>query len=135
MPTIVALFGMMIAGAGMLATVSPERFIRSASRWFLPSSVWAGIIPRALLATALWLAADVSRMPIVFMILALGVLVSGVALLLTGTSGLRSRIAWLRLQPTELTREWAVGMVAFGGFLVWAVFPALPIPWGVPEVP
>lgn len=130
MPTIVALFGMMIAGAGMLATVSPERFIRSASRWFLPSSVWAGIIPRVLLATALWLAADDSRTPIVFAVLALGFFFAGLAVLVTGTAGLRSRIEGLARHPAklarELTQEWAVAIVVFGWFLVWAVVPVPP---------
>jgi hypothetical protein len=81
-----------------------------------------------ILAAALWFAADDSRTPIVFTVFALGMLVAGLALLLTGTSGLRWQIAWLTLQPAHFTREWAVSMVAFGGFLVWAVFPALPIP-------
>ena len=128
MPTVVALFGMMIAGAGVWAIVSPERFHKSTARWLLPAGRWAGAIPRVILSTALWFAADDSRTPIVFTVFALGVLFGGLALLLTGTSGLRSRIAWLTLQPAQFTREWAVSMVAFGGFLVWAVFPALPIP-------
>ena len=126
MPTIVALIGIMIAAAGLWAIALPEGFHKSAARWLLPASRWVGVIPRVILAAALWFTADVSRTPIVFAVFALGIFFAGLALLLTGTSGLRWQIAWLTLQPAQLTREWAVVMVAFGGFLVWAVFPALP---------
>ena len=33
MPTVLALFGMMIAAAGLWAMISPERFHKSAAQW------------------------------------------------------------------------------------------------------
>lgn len=130
MPTVLALFGMMIVAAGLWAIVSPERFHEPAAQWLLPAGRWVGVIPRMVLAAVLWLAADDSRTPIVFAVLALGFLFAGLAILLTGTEGLRTRIKGLTKQPAtlarELTQEWAVAIVVFGWFLVWAVVPVLP---------
>ena len=130
MPTIVALIGMMIAAAGVWAYVSPERFHGSAAQWLLPAGRWVGAIPRVILAAALWLAADDSRTPIIFAVLALGFFFAGLAVLVTGTAGLRDRIEGLTRHPAklarELTQEWAMAVVVFGWFLVWAVVPVLP---------
>ena len=130
MPTIVAVFGILIAAAGVWAYVSPERFHQSAAQWLLPASRRAGAIPRMILAATLWVAADVSRIPIVFVVLALGFFFAGLAVLVPGTAGLRSRIEGLTRHPAklarELTREWAVAIVVFGWFLIWAVVPSLP---------
>lgn len=129
-PTVLALLGMMIAAAGLWAIVSPERFHEYAVQWLLPAGRWVGVIPRVILAAALWLAADDARTPVAFAALALGFLVGGLAILMTGTDGLRSRIERLTHQPVklarELTQEWAVAIVVFGWFLVWAVVPVLP---------
>lgn len=130
MPAVLALFGIMIAAAGLWAIISPERFHESAAQWLLPAGRWAGVVPRVILAAVLGLAADDSRTPIVFAVLALGFLFAGLAILVTGTEELRSRIKGLTHQPgklaRELTQEWAVAIVVFGWFLVWAVVPVLP---------
>ena len=81
MPTVVALFGMMIAAAGVWAFASPERFHQSTAQWLLPASKWVGVIPRVILSTALWFAADDSRTPIVFAVFALGFLFAGLVTL------------------------------------------------------
>lgn len=130
MPTVVALLGMMIAAAGVRAYVSPERFHESAAQWLLPAGRWAGATPRVILAAALWLAAEDSRAPIAFTVLALGFFFAGLAVLVTGTAGLHGRIEGLTQQPAtlarDLTQEWAMAVVVFGWFLVWAVVPVLP---------
>jgi hypothetical protein len=59
--------------------------------------------------------------------------------LVTGTDGLRSRIEGLTGQPAklarDLTQEWAMAVVVFGWFLVWAVIPVLQNSWKSIEVP
>lgn len=128
MIVVVALLGGLIAAAGMWALASPARFLAAVSRWLSQASVRVRALARVIFAIALWFAADASRTPVVFEVLAVVTFVAGLALPFVGTSWLRTLIAWLAFQPDLVTREWALVMVLFGGFVIWAVLPALPIP-------
>ena len=87
--------------------------------------LWSAVTVRLLLAALLWFTAHVSRTPILFKILAAVLFLSAIAHFIVGRARLRRFLESLGSWPLWAIRVPCLFGVAMGGFMLWAVLPAL----------
>ncbi len=92
-------------------------------RYFMMSAVGS----RVVLAVILWLAAPVARHPLVFKLLAIVALLAAGGLLLAGRERATPLIEWWAHLPVAIQRLWVSLGLLFGGYLLWAIWPALAV--------
>jgi hypothetical protein len=123
MSAIVTVFGVAIAGLGILGLIRPEKLVRFVSvAWQPPSGLYLAIALRLTLGVALVGAASSSRFPDALYILGILSIITAVVAPILGSERVRAFIEWWTARPSGLIRAWAALATVFGVFLVLAVW-------------
>ena len=86
--------------------------------------LWSAVTVRLLLAVLLWIAAEASRAPFLFRLLAAVLFLSAIAHLIVGRAHLRRFLEALGSWPPWAIRVPCLFGVAMGAFMLWAVSSA-----------
>ena len=122
MAGLVAVFGVLVAGIGVVGVVSPERLVQLLVGMDPRVRLRVAVGVRVVLGIALWLAAPDSRFPDLLRVLAIIALVAAAGLVPMGAERLDAFVRWWSERAGGLLRAWAVVAVAFGALLVYAVY-------------
>ncbi len=125
MAIIVAAFSIMILGLSAWGIINPDALFAMVRRTTGKAFIYMAVGSRIFLAIILWLAAPVARHPIVFQVLAIVALVAAFVLLILGRDSALRLFNWFAVKSHSFQRAWLVGGLAFGGYLLWAIMPAL----------
>lgn len=122
MSEIVAVFGILIIGIGILGIVSPGTLTRFVSTLFQSRyGFYLAMALRLLLGIALIGAASDSHFPQTLIVLGVLAIVAAIAGPFIGFKRLRTLADWLLARPPVLIRAWAALAAGLGTFLVVAV--------------
>jgi hypothetical protein len=123
MSAIVGVLGVVIAGLGILGIVRPGDLVRFVSvAWRSPSGLYLAIAVRLILGIVLIAAASSSRFPDALRILGALSIITAVLVPILGSERVRAFVEWWAGRPSGFIRAWATLAVAFGAFLVYAVW-------------
>lgn len=122
---LVALFGLMMIGLSAFGTLQPIALFKLVRRAADGPFMLIAVSTRLFMALILWLAAPEARQPAVFRVLAIIALVAAFVILLVGKPKLMQMIEWWAGKPVGIQRAWILLGLLFGGYLVWAIWPAL----------
>lgn len=122
---LVALFGLMMIGLSAYGLVSPPALFNMVRRAADGPFMLIAVGVRVLMALILWFAAPQSRHPAVFQVIAIIALLAAFAILLVGKPRIMRMIEWWATMPVGFQRAWITLGFLFGGYLVWAVLPAI----------
>jgi len=120
----VALFGLLILISCAAASVRPRWLFDLSQRvmdqgWLMGLAV--GI--RIALGIALLIVAGASALPQLFQIIGWFAIVAAITLPFIGMTRIRRLIDWIASLPTIALRAWLVVGIAFGGLLLYGVYP------------
>lgn len=87
--------------------------------------LWSAVTVRLLLAALLWFTAQVSQTPTIFQALAALLFLSAIAHAIVGRTRLKKFRESLASWPSYAIRLPCLLGVAMGGFLLWAISPAI----------
>jgi uncharacterized membrane protein len=107
---------------GAIGIIRPEALLGVARHFQTPAGLYAAAALRIILGVALLFAASTSRAPGVIRVLGILVLVAGLITPFVGTERVRAIVDWWSSQGPLIMRAWAGFALAFGSFLVWALF-------------
>jgi multisubunit Na+/H+ antiporter MnhG subunit len=120
MSQVLIVFGVLIVLAGLFAVMRPTRLLRLARG--VTVGTWLRFIAfliRSLLGVLLILVAPSTDIPLVMKVIGSLLIISGVAVILLGNSGVQRLLNWaLRLGPSLIIVGGIVG-VLFGAFLIY----------------
>jgi len=120
MTLLVALFGVAVAGVGLLGLLRPDQLLRLVRLpWNSPRGLYFAIGLRIVLGFALIAAAAESRFPEAFRILGILSLIGAALIPLLGFARMLRFIEWWVARPTGFIRGWSGVAVGFGLFLVY----------------
>lgn len=120
MAIVVALFGVLVAGVGLLGVIRPDRLMAWISQWRGASRLWFAAGLRLVLGVVLLLAAPQCRAPEVIRILGWITLVAALLLPLLGARRFDAFVDWWLAREPGFIRTWSLLAVAVGGFLIYA---------------
>lgn len=121
MSFVVSGFALFILVVGGLGLASPEALMSFVRRWQTPAGIWVAAGFRIAFGAAVWLAAPLSRAPVVLQLLAGVSVMSGIALPVLGLSRFAAIVSWWERRPAAFKRLWPGVACVFGGFLLWSV--------------
>lgn len=127
MTTLAFVIGSCIAAVGLSGLVAPSGLV-----WIAQHSVTSGVFyviaaVRVAFGLVLVVAASASRAPRVLRIMGYVIVVVGLATALTGAVGMERAgtiIDWWRQQGKGVIRVTSLILIALGGFVAYACFPA-----------
>ena len=121
MLAIVAGFGVIVAGVGIIGLVRPQSLLDLVERgWKSPAALYFAIGVRLFLGVVLIAAAPDCRYPQAIRILGIVALVAAAAGAVLGRRRLTVFVDWWVKQSTGFVRAWCGFALAFGGFLISA---------------
>lgn len=120
---LLGIFATLIVLLSAWGVLAPDRLVRFVRRFMEGPGVWGAALVRVVLAVLLWFAAPASRTPLVFMILAALALAAAVALPMIGDARVMRLIDRFAAWPAPLVSALCTLGLAFGGYLLWAVWP------------
>jgi hypothetical protein len=120
MGILVASFGVLIAGLGVLGLMGPGRFVSWVRSVWRHDLLWLAVAIRLVLGSVLLLAAPECRASAAVRVLGVISIAAAVSLPLVGSRRLRAFVDWWCRQSTGFIRVWMLAAVLFGGFLVYA---------------
>jgi hypothetical protein len=112
-----------VAIMGAIGLIRPEALLRVAHFVETPTGLYAAAGLRIVLGIALLIAAPASRAPTVIRIVGAIVLVAGLMMPFLGPDRVRAIVDWWSSQGRFVMRAGSGFALAFGSFLVWALFP------------
>ena len=108
---------------GLLGLFKPQKLIQFVNvSWESDWGFWFAVCYRLVLGILLFLISDSTRYPIVIYYLGILFIFSGVTGFLIGKKHLTKLIDWWLSKPENLCRGWSVIAVAFGLFLIYAIY-------------
>lgn len=120
MSQVLIVFGVLIVLAGLFAVMRPTRLLRLARG--VTVGTWLRFIAfliRSLLGVLLILVAPSTDIPLVMKVIGSLLIISGVAVILLGNSGVQRLLNWaLQLGPSLIIVGGIVGIL-FGAFLIY----------------
>lgn len=120
MTTLVAAFALLIMTMSVYGFIKPQGYVAFA-RWLDSGpALWGAAALRLALAVVLWLAADASRTPTTFKVLAVVAVLGAMTLPVMGRERFRRLFDWGAAQPPLLLRALCALGVGFGLFLLWS---------------
>lgn len=122
---VVAAFGALILGLSIWGAVQPAALFRMIKGMTDGPFMIIAVGTRVVLAIVLWFAAPESRHPIVFQVLAVLALLAAFGLLIMGKTRAVKLLDWFAEKSDAFKRLWLLLGIGFGGYLLWAVWPAL----------
>lgn len=125
MAVLVALFALMMVGLSAYGIATPTALVSLLRLAGKGPFMLIAVGVRIILAVVLWLAAPDARHPLVFQTMAVVALMAAVVLPVFGKARMNWLIEWFAAKPAGLLRAWLLLGLAFGGYLGWAVWPAL----------
>ncbi len=120
-----AAFSILIIVLSAWGCIKPDALIGLVRRVMSGGGMTVAVVARLLLAALLWLTASVSQTPLVFRVLAIVALLAAIGLPIVGTQRVSKLIEWFADRPSGLVRAWCLAGVAFGGFMLWSIGPAI----------
>lgn len=120
MLAVVCLVGLLIVGLGFYGLVAPTGLIRFARSVVTRKGLWAAFLFRLVLAAALYLAADASRTPTAYRVLAVLTLIGALAIPALGETRANAMVEWWSGHGDGFVRAWSLIAIALGAFLVWS---------------
>lgn len=126
MATALAILSVALVVISMYGVLMPHRLIgliRGITSKKL--GLWSAVTVRLLLAILLWSSAQVSRTPTLLRILAVLVFLAAIVHLIAGRARLRRLLESLDCYPPWAIRVPCLLGVAMGGFMLWAISPAI----------
>lgn len=126
MKTLAFVFGLFVVTVGVVGMLAPSSLV-----WIAQHSVTSGAfyliaVVRLAVGLALISAAPASRAPKALRIVGYVIVAAGLATALTGLVGMeraRTIIGWWLDRGAGIIRVTSVGLIAFGGFVVYACVP------------
>jgi hypothetical protein len=120
---VAALFGVLIAGLGLVGLFSPSALLEFAARWQTRGALLLAGILRVIFGASLVLAAPGSRAPMAFLVLGVLTVVAGLATPLVGVERFAAILDWWRGRGSGTMRAWAFVAMLFGLLVVYGVLP------------
>jgi len=118
---LVALFGVLVAGVGVVGAVRPAALTRFlGSLWESPGVFYFAIGIRLVLGAVLILAASDCRFPLAIGIIGILSLIGAASIAVMGRARLQVFVGWWLERPTGFIRAWSGFAIAFGAFLAYA---------------
>jgi hypothetical protein len=117
---LVALVGVVVAGAGIACLVAPARFRRLLSRWTRKRWINAGILLRLAAGLVFLAGAPQTGLPRLVLLLGIVTLAAGLLTPLLGYHRLFAFADWWAARPTSLIRLWALLATGLGLLIVYA---------------
>lgn len=122
-----AAFSAGVALMSLYGLVWPLRIRAFARRFMDAPGIWIASAIRFLLAFLLWFSSPACRTTMLFRFLALLVLVATIAIPAMGTTRLQQLADRAETWPAVIVRLQAVVGIGFAAFVLWSIWPALPI--------
>lgn len=120
---VAALFGVLIAGLGLVGLLSPPALLEFVARWQTRGALLLAGILRVIFGVSLVLAAPGSRAPMAFLVLGVLTVVAGLATPLVGVERFAAILDWWRRRGSGTVRAWALVAMLFGLLVVYGVLP------------
>jgi multisubunit Na+/H+ antiporter MnhG subunit len=117
---VLVVFGLLMVLVGLFAVVRPTQLLRMARRVTVGTGLrFIAFLIRSVLGVFLILVAPSTDFPLAMKVIGSLLIVSGVAVLLMGNSGVQRLLDWaLRLEPSFIIVGGIVGIL-FGAFLIY----------------
>lgn len=128
MAYLIAAFGLLILGLSAWGLVRPEKLMALVKGMEDKPFVLMAVSSRVILGVILWFSAPLSRHPLVFQVLAVVALIAAFTMLVAGKARLMRMVDWWIDRGTTVQRFWLLLGMLFGGYLLWAIWPALGVP-------
>ena len=117
---IIAGFGLLMVGMGLLMFVTPDTLPEFAESFLTPRGLGVAAAVRITIGILLWAASEASRTPRTFRVLGVLFVIGGVAIPFIGVETLRSMVEWGVAQGDVVLRFDALVAVAMGAFFIWS---------------
>jgi hypothetical protein len=114
-----------ILGLTFGGVARPGWLLNIARHFASRGGLWFAAAIRAVLAVLLWLTAPVAQTPTVFRVFAVLALLAAIGLPILGPARAGKLMDRFAAMPGTAVRAMCLAGVAFGGFLLWAIYPAL----------
>lgn len=125
MAYLIAAFGLLIVALSTWGFFRPEKLMALVKGMEDKPFILIAVSSRVVLAIILWFAAPLSRHPLVFQVLAVIALIAALTMLIVGKAKLMRMVDWWIERSAAMQRGWLLLGLAFGGYLLWAIWPAI----------
>lgn len=126
MATALSIFSLVIVVSSTAGALFPRKLVKIVQGVMARElGFWFAVGVRILLAVLLWFSADVSRTPGVFKVLAVIALIVPIVFLIAGRVRLGRFVDYFTAWPPWAIRVGCLAGIAFGGFLLWSISPAI----------
>ena len=125
MAYLVVAFALLILTMSMWGLLRPDKLMALVKSIAGKPFMLVAVGARVILAIILWFAAPLARHPMVFQVLAIIALIAAFAMLIVGKERLLRMVDWWAERSATVQRGWLLLGLAFGGYLLWAIWPAL----------
>jgi hypothetical protein len=123
MRVVVQLLGLAIVGFGVAGLIRPKQLMQSVTAaWKTSRGLYLAVGVRIVLGVALLAAGPGSRFPQALWVLGILSLAGAVVLAVLGVSRFQRFVQWWAARPDGVVRVWSAFALAFGGFLLYAVW-------------
>ncbi len=123
MTLLVRLFGVVVAGFGIVGIVMPELLVGAVRLVQFPPELHLVAALRVAVGLLLYFVAPVSRAPLVLRVLGVLIVVGGVLTPFFGTWGVQLVLDWWAAKGPLLVRAFGAAALLFGAFIVYSVAP------------
>lgn len=120
---VVLAFGWLVVGAGGWVVIQPSGLVDLAALFLRADRLWLVIAIRLTIGALMWVAATGSRTPRTLKVLAVLMIVSGLAIPLVGIEGVRSIADWGAGLQSIALRVVGLVTIGFGAFIIWSLWP------------
>ena len=120
---IVAGFGVLVVCLGTSALVWPDSLVGFSELFLSTRGLWIAAAIRLVMGVLFWLAAPVSRTPLVFRIFGALYFASGILLPILGLDFLSGMVAWGSGLDDLALRGMGLLVALVGAFFVWSAAP------------
>ncbi len=117
---IVAVFGVLIMGVGLLMAISPGTLIDFAESIISPGGLGFAAAMRVTLGILLWAASGASRTPKTLKVFGVLFVLGGLAIPFIGVDRMRAMVDWGIVQGDGWMRANSLIAFSMGAFFVWA---------------
>ena len=125
MTYLVAAFGLLILALSTWGVFQPGKLMALVKSMADKPFMLIAVGTRVLLAIILWFAAPLARHPMVFQGIAIVALIAAFTMLIVGKERLLRMVDWWAERGAATLRGWMLLGLLFGGYLLWAVWPAV----------
>jgi len=123
MRAFVIVVALLIAAIGLVGVVAPARLAGFVRIWQNAVGLYSAAVLRIVLGVAMFFTAPTSRAPEPLRALGVFVFLAGLVTPLIGLDRFRRILDWWIARPPFLMRGWSLVALAFGLFVVYALFP------------